>query len=55
MKPENIKGEVEFKNVWFAYNEDDYVLKDISFNVKPGETIALVGATGSERQALSIF
>lgn len=42
-----LKGDIEFKNVWFAYNEEEYVLKDISFTVKAGETIAFVGATGS--------
>lgn len=42
-----IKGEIEFKNVWFAYDKEDWVLKDISFKIKPGETIALVGKTGS--------
>ena len=42
-----LEGEIEFKNVWFAYNEDEYVLKDISFTAKAGETIAFVGATGS--------
>lgn len=42
-----IKGNVEFKNVWFAYNEGDYVLRNISFSIQSGETIALVGATGS--------
>lgn len=42
-----LEGEIEFKNVWFAYNEDEYVLKDICFTAKAGETIAFVGATGS--------
>jgi len=41
-----IKGEVEFRNVTFGYNENQIVLKDVSFTVKPGETIALVGPTG---------
>lgn len=50
--PEEIKGEVEFKNVWFAYNEEEYVLKDISFKVKEGETIALVGATGAGKSSV---
>lgn len=44
---EHIKGEIEFKNVWFAYIDEDYVLKDVSFSVKEGETVAFVGATGS--------
>ncbi|MBL4708486.1 MAG: ABC transporter ATP-binding protein [Flavobacteriales bacterium] len=44
---EKLEGSIEFKNVSFAYVDDDYVLKDISFTAKPGETIAFVGATGS--------
>lgn len=44
---EHIKGDIEFKNVWFAYIDEDYVLKDVSFSVKEGETVAFVGATGS--------
>ncbi len=43
----NLKGNIEFKNVWFAYNNDDYVLKDVSFKIKEGEKVAFVGATGS--------
>lgn len=42
-----IKGAIEFKKVWFAYIEEDYVLKEVSFSVKEGETVAFVGATGS--------
>lgn len=49
--PTKLKGTVEFKNVWFAYNEEDYVLKDISFNVEKGETLALVGATGAGKSS----
>jgi ATP-binding cassette subfamily B protein len=44
---EHIKGNIEFKNVSFAYIEEDYVLKNVSFSVKEGETVAFVGATGS--------
>lgn len=51
-KPENIKGEIEFKNVWFAYNDENWVLKDISFHVKPGQTLALVGATGAGKSSV---
>jgi ATP-binding cassette, subfamily B, multidrug efflux pump len=49
---EKIKGEIEFKNVWFAYNEEDYVLKDVSFKINPGETIAIVGATGAGKTSI---
>lgn len=51
-KPESIKGEIEFKNVWFAYNDENWVLKDISFHVKPGQTLALVGATGAGKSSV---
>jgi ATP-binding cassette subfamily B multidrug efflux pump len=50
--PEALQGEVAFKNVWFAYDQEDWVLKDISFTVKPGETIALVGATGAGKSSI---
>lgn len=45
-------GKVLFKDVWFAYNDRDYVLKDINFEVKPGETLALVGATGAGKSSI---
>jgi ATP-binding cassette, subfamily B, multidrug efflux pump len=48
----DIKGEIEFKNVWFAYNDKDWILKDVSFKVEPGETIAFVGATGSGKTTI---
>lgn len=51
-KPEHINGEVKFENVWLAYNDEDWVLKDISFQVKQGETIALVGATGAGKTSV---
>ena len=50
--PAEIRGEVEFKHVKFAYNEPDWVLKDISFHVKPGQTIAFVGATGAGKTSI---
>lgn len=50
---ERINGSIEFKNVWFAYNEEDYVLKNVSFSVKAGESIALVGATGSGKTTIT--
>ncbi len=50
---ENLKGKIEFKNVWFAYQENDWILKDISFTINPGETIALVGKTGSGKTTIT--
>ena len=49
--PTQIQGEIEFNKVWFAYNEEKWVLKDVSFHVKPGETLALVGATGAGKSS----
>ncbi len=51
LKPANLLGEIEFKNVWFAYNDENWVLKNISFHVKPGKTLALVGATGAGKSS----
>lgn len=47
-----LAGEIEFKNVWFAYNEGDWVLKDVSFIIKRGQTAAFVGATGSGKTTI---
>lgn len=47
-----VRGEIEFKNVWFAYNDEDFVLKDISFKINPGETIAIVGHTGAGKTSI---
>ena len=44
---------IEFKNVWFAYEENNWILKDISFTIEPGETIALVGKTGSGKTTIT--
>jgi ATP-binding cassette subfamily B multidrug efflux pump len=52
LQASTIKGNVEFKNLWFAYNEEDWILKNISFSVKQGETIALVGATGAGKSSV---
>ncbi|MEJ2104782.1 MAG: ABC transporter ATP-binding protein [Ignavibacteriaceae bacterium] len=51
-KLENVKGSIDFKNVWFAYNGEDYVLKDISFSINPGETVAIVGHTGAGKTSI---
>ncbi len=50
--PEKLEGEVAFKNVWFAYNPGEWVLQDISFRIEPGETLALVGSTGSGKTSI---
>jgi len=57
--PENPKksgrarGQIEFKNVWFAYKDEDWVLKDVSFVVEPGQSMALVGHTGSGKTTIT--
>src|SRR5699024_3349956 len=50
--PKEIKGDIVFDKVWFAYKNEEYVLKDISFHLKPGETMAIVGATGSGKTTM---
>ncbi len=47
-----MKGEIEFQNVWFAYNDENYVLRDVSFKVKPGEKVAIVGQTGAGKTSI---
>ncbi len=49
---DKVEGKIEFKNVWFAYNDEDWVLKDISFTINPGETVAFVGATGAGKTSI---
>ena len=51
-KPDQLQGDIQFKNVDFAYNEGEKVLKDINFEVKEGETVALVGATGAGKSSV---
>ena len=51
-KPKNIKGDIDFKDVVFSYLKDEKILKGISFNVKQGETIAIVGATGAGKSTI---
>lgn len=50
--PKRIRGEISFDHVWFAYNEEEWVLKDINFQVKHGETVAMVGATGAGKSSV---
>ncbi len=57
VKPEHpvksqIQGRIEFKHVWFAYEKEDYILKDISFVIEPGQKIAFVGATGAGKSSI---
>jgi ATP-binding cassette, subfamily B, multidrug efflux pump len=47
-----VRGEVEFRNVWFSYNPDEWVLKDVSFTLAAGESVAIVGATGAGKTSL---
>lgn len=50
--PARIKGKLNFEHVWFAYNDEEWVLKDINFEVKHGETVAIVGATGAGKSSV---
>lgn len=49
---DKVKGKIEFKNVWFAYQNENWVLKDVSFTINPGETTAFVGATGAGKTSI---
>lgn len=51
LKPAGLLGRIEFKNVWFAYNDENWVLKNINFHVERGKTLALVGATGAGKSS----
>jgi ATP-binding cassette subfamily B protein len=52
IKPEKLAGEIKFEHVFFAYNEPEYVLKDINLEIKPGETLAIIGSTGSGKTTI---
>lgn len=52
LKIDKVIGEISFKNVWFGYNDDEYILKNISFDIKPGQTVAIVGATGAGKTSI---
>ena len=52
IKLKEIKGKIEFKNVWFAYEGENWILKDVSFTIEPGQSIALVGKTGSGKTTI---
>lgn len=51
-KPTNLLGRVAFENVWFAYNDENFVLKNVNLAINPGETIAIVGATGAGKSSI---
>ncbi len=53
LKKGRAKGRIEFQNVWFAYHEGEWVLKDVSFTVEPGQSVALVGHTGSGKTTIT--
>src|SRR5213080_1454310 len=53
LKQGRAEGRIEFENVWFAYNDDEWVLKDVSFTVSPGQSVALVGHTGSGKTTIT--
>lgn len=50
--PAKVMGEIRFEHVWFAYNGEDWVLKDVSFTISPGQTVAFVGATGAGKSSI---
>lgn len=52
LKKDRLKGKIEFDKVWFAYNDEDWILKDLSFTINPGETMAIIGSTGSGKTTI---
>jgi len=51
--PQKINGDIEFKNIWFAYNDENWILRDISFTIESGKSLAIVGATGSGKTTIA--
>ncbi|MBQ8638566.1 MAG: ABC transporter ATP-binding protein [Lachnospiraceae bacterium] len=52
VRPAEIRGKIEFDHVWFAYNDEDYILRDVSFTIEPGQKVAFVGATGAGKSSI---
>ncbi len=52
LQPASLRGEVDFEHVWFAYVDEEWVLRDVSFHIEPGQTMAIVGATGSGKTTI---
>src|ERR687885_41989 len=52
LQPLTLAGEIRFEHVWFAYKQDEYVLKDLHFTIRPGEKVALVGPTGAGKSSI---
>lgn len=52
LQPQHIRGEIVFDQVWFAYNEEKWVLRGVDFVIKPGETLAIVGSTGAGKSSV---
>ena len=52
VQPAEIRGRIEFRNVWFAYDNENYILRDVSFVIEPGQKVAFVGATGAGKSSI---
>lgn len=53
LKKAKLEGKIEFDHVWFAYNDEDWILKDLSFTIEPGQTMAIIGSTGSGKTTIT--